>query len=125
MIDKNMKILFVEDSEVQQELGIYRFDSLGFSNVIGVWNGIDAIAHIENNPVDLIISDWEMPEMDGIDLLRVVRSTPGLEKTPFVIMTASDNPARISTAKKEGVTEFLLKPVTNETLLETIKLIFN
>ncbi|MBT5550940.1 MAG: response regulator [Nitrospina sp.] len=125
MVDKTLKILFVEDSEVQQELGLYRLQDLGFSNVAGASNGLDAITYLENNPVDLIISDWEMPEMDGIDLLRVVRSTPDFQKIPFVVMSVNDNPKRISTAKKEGVMDFLLKPATNKTLLETIEKIFN
>ena len=125
MVDKTLKILFVEDSEVQKELGVYRLQDLGFSNVAGVSNGLDAVAYLERNPVDLIISDWEMPEMDGIDLFRVVRATPNFQKIPFVIMTADDNPNRISTAKKEGVMDFLLKPATNKTLLETIEKIFN
>jgi CheY-like chemotaxis protein len=125
MVDKTLKILFVEDSEVQKELGVYRLQDLGFSNVAGVSNGLDAVAYLERNPVDLIISDWEMPEMDGIDLFRVVRATPNFQKIPFVIMTADDNPNRISTAKKEGVMEFLLKPVINKTLLETIEKVIN
>lgn len=124
-MDKTLKILFVEDSEVQQELGIYRFESLGFKNVTGVSNGVDAIAYLEENPVDLIISDWEMPKMDGIDLLRVVRETPDFKKIPYILMTVHDDDNKISIAKKEGVTEFSCKPVTSETLLETIEKIFN
>ena len=63
--------------------------------------------------------------MDGIDWLRVVRSTPDFQKIPFVMMTLEDNPKKVSIAKKEGVTEFLYKPATHETLLETVEKIFN
>jgi two-component system, chemotaxis family, chemotaxis protein CheY len=124
-MDKTLKILFVEDSDVQNELGQYRFESLGFSNFIGVFNGLDAIAYLEENQVDLIISDWDMPKMDGIDLLRVVRETPSFQKIPFIIMTVHDDHDKIAIAKKEGVTEYLCKPVSNETLLETIEKVFS
>jgi len=124
MLDKTLKILFVEDSEVQQELGIYRLQDIGFNNVAKASNGLDAIAYLESNPVDLIISDWEMPEMDGMDLLRVVRSTPDIQETPFIIMTVNNNPNRVSIAESEGVAEFLCKPVGNEALLKTIEKIF-
>ena len=127
MVDKNIKILLVEDSDVQKELAIYRFESLDFNNVTGISNGLEAISYLEAGPVDvdLIISDWDMPEMNGIDLLRVVRETPDFQKTPFFLMTIHDDDNKISIAKKEGVTEFLCKPVTNETLLETIKKVFS
>jgi len=124
-VDKTLKILFVEDSEFQQEMGLVKFKDLGFSNVVGASNGLDAIAYLENNPVDLIISDWEMPKMNGIDLLKVVRSNPDFQKIPFIILTIEDNPEKAFTAKKEGVTEFLWKPATTENLLETIDKIFN
>jgi two-component system, chemotaxis family, chemotaxis protein CheY len=125
MVDKTIKILFVEDSEVQQELGIYRLENLGFRNVTGVSNGVEAIAYVEKNPVDLIISDWDMPEMDGLEFLKSIRSKPDLQNIPFVMMTADGKPAKDFAAKKEGVTEFLLKPVSNETLSGIIKKIFN
>ena len=126
-MDKNIKILLVEDSDVQKELAIYRFESLGFNNVTGVSNGLEAISYLEAGrvDVDLIISDWDMPEMNGIDLLRVVRETPDFQKTSFFLMTIHDDDNKISIAKKEGVTEFLCKPVTNETLLEAIKKVFS
>ena len=127
MVDKNIKILLVEDSDVQKELAISRFESLDFNNVTGVSNGLEAISYLEAGPVDvdLIISDWDMPEMNGIDLLRVVRETPDFQKTPFFLMTIHDDDNKISIAKKEGETEFLCNPVTNETLLETIKKVFS
>jgi len=125
MVDKNIKILLVEDSDVQNELAIYRFESLGFNNVIGVPNGLAAISYLEGGSVDLIISDWDMPEMNGIDLLRVVRETPSSQKIPFIILTIHDDDNKISIAKKEGVTEFLCKPVTTETLLETLEKVFS
>jgi two-component system, chemotaxis family, chemotaxis protein CheY len=125
MVDKAIRILFAEDSEVQQELGVYRLEHLGFSNVAGVSNGVEAMAHLENNSVDLIISDWDMPQMDGLSLLKLVRSNPDLQNIPFVMMTAYSNPENDSTAHKEGVSDFLLKPVTNETLIGIIQKIFN
>jgi CheY-like chemotaxis protein len=124
MVDKNLKILFVEDSEVQQELGVYRFEDLGFSNVVVVSNGLEAISHLEKNPVDLIISDWEMPEMDGIGFLIAVRLKPNFEKIPFIMMTADSSPAKEFMAQKEGATGFLLKPASDETLLKSIEKVF-
>jgi two-component system, chemotaxis family, chemotaxis protein CheY len=66
IMDKTLKILIVEDSDVQKELAIHRLASLGFNNVTGVSNGLDAIAFLEGNSVNLIISDWEMPGINGM-----------------------------------------------------------
>ena len=105
-MDKNIKILVVEDTDYQ--LGIYSFtlDHLGYKNVVLAKNGSEAFSLLEKDPVDLIISDCEMPEMDGLSLLRKVRTTPSHQDVPFIMITGLGDEETKKEAIKEGVTDF-------------------
>jgi two-component system, chemotaxis family, chemotaxis protein CheY len=124
-MDKTLRILIVEDSDAMKKLALENLECLGFNNAIGVSNGVEAVAYLGGNPVDLIISDWEMPELNGIGLLRAVRKTPPLQEIPFILMSIHNDFNQTSVAKNEGVTDFLCKPVTLETLSKAIEKIFS
>ncbi|MBT3365638.1 MAG: response regulator [Nitrospina sp.] len=124
-MEKTLKILIVEDSDVMNKLALENLEVLGFKNATGVSNGVEAMAYLEENPVDLIISDWEMPKLNGLGLLKAIRKTPSLQEIPFILMSIHDDFNQTSVAKNEGVTEYLCKPVTVETLSEAIEKIFS
>jgi two-component system chemotaxis response regulator CheY len=84
----------------------------GFSQVVGAEDGNIALDHISRRRFDLIVSDWNMGEMDGVELLRKVRATPSTAKTPFILVTASLTEHAWRAAIEHGATDFLVKPFT-------------
>lgn len=96
---------------------------MGYNNLLESDDGINAwplieAAQKEGSPFDFIVSDWNMPEMSGIDLLIKIRSTPGLEKLPFLMITAETDAENLVAAEKEGVSGFIKKPFTIDHLKE-------
>lgn len=109
-------ILIVEDSELQREICIVQLQQIGFEKITGAANGVEALDYLENNPVDLIVSDWEMPEMDGLELLRTVKENPKLQKIPFLILTVHNDPKKNQEALDLGAMDFIIKPSTPDSL---------
>ena len=109
-------ILIVEDSELQREICIVQLQQIGFEKIIGAANGKEALNHLENNPVDLIVSDWEMPEMDGLGLLKAVKGNAKLKDIPFLILTVHDDPEKNQEALNLGALDFIVKPSTPDSL---------
>jgi two-component system, sensor histidine kinase and response regulator len=109
-------ILIVEDSELQKEICIVQLQQIGFENITGAANGIEALDHLEHNPVDLIVSDWEMPEMDGLGLLKAVKDNDKLRDIPFLILTVHDDPKKNQEALNLGALDFIVKPSTPDSL---------
>lgn len=75
----------------------------------------------ENLPVDIVLVDWTMPEMNGLAFLAAVRADPGLAKTPVLLVTGDGNPAQLAQARETGADGVLVKPVTNRILMDKIK----
>jgi CheY-like chemotaxis protein len=88
----------------------------GFQNIVTAGDGTAALEHLGEWRFDLIVSDWNMPLMDGVDLLRRVRRHPPTARTPFILMTASLTEYAWRGAIEHGATEFLLKPFTLDAL---------
>ena len=109
-------ILIVEDSELQREICIVQLQQIGFENITGAANGIEALDHLEHNPVDLIVSDWEMPELDGLGLLQAVKDDPKLKDIPFLILTVHNDPEKNQEAISLGALDFIVKPSTPDSL---------
>ncbi|MCC2097829.1 MAG: response regulator [Hyphomicrobiales bacterium] len=83
----------------------------GFSHIVAATNGAEAIEHLKEWRFDIILSDWNMTPMDGLDLLRALRAMPGVGNTPFVLLTASLSETAWRGAIDLGATDFLLKPI--------------
>jgi len=103
---------------------------VGFTNIAEADDGATAWPMIENaikegRPYEFIVSDWNMPQMSGLDLLKNVRSTPGLEKLPFLMITAEAEQGNVVIAVKAGVSNFIVKPFSAQVLKEKIDRIFN
>jgi two-component system chemotaxis response regulator CheY len=116
MVKKNMSILVVDD------LGSMRMQirdllwQMGFQNILEARDGNQAMALLERNRVDFIISDWNMPESDGMELLRHVRSHEVYEKLPFLMLTALSERENVIEAVQAKVSNYLVKPFTPESL---------
>jgi two-component system chemotaxis response regulator CheY len=124
-----IKILVVDDMTTMRHFIITMLTEVGFTNTNEANDGITALpmivnAHKEGTPYDIILSDWNMPEMSGIDLLKIIRSTKELEKMPFIMITMEAEQEYIEIAIKGGVNDFLVKPFTEKMLGDKIKKVF-
>lgn len=124
-IDKNMKVLVVDDFSTMRRIVKNILRQLGFNNILEADDGTTAASLLEREKVDLIISDWNMPNMTGIELLRHVRSTDELKDTPFLMVTAEAQQENIIEAVKAKVSNYIVKPFTADTLNEKIEKIFS
>jgi chemotaxis signal transduction protein/ABC-type nitrate/sulfonate/bicarbonate transport system substrate-binding protein len=120
-LNKNIRILLVEDASVMRKMETKTLNSLGLNNIKEAENGIDAIEFLKTDPkVDLIISDWNMPEMDGFEFLQWVRSNEPTKNVPFLMATGRGEKKEIEKAAEAGVSSFISKPFNKDELLEKI-----
>ncbi len=110
------KILIVEDSDLQREICIVQLQQIGFEKITGATNGVEALNYMADNPVDLIVSDWEMPEMDGLEFLQNVKGNPKFKDIPFLILTVHNHPEKNQVALDQGALDFIIKPSTPDSL---------
>lgn len=116
-VDKNMKILIVDDYQTMLRILRNLLRQLDFRNVVEASDGGAALQQLRGAPdVGLIISDWNMEPMTGIQLLREVRADPKLKSTPFIMVTAESKPENVIAAKQAGVSNYIVKPFNAETL---------
>ncbi len=121
-MNKNLSFLIVDDDMLAIDVVVNFLKSAGFQWLYTQHNGKAALEFLEKNTVDIIISDWEMPEMDGLGLLREVRNNPKLAKTPFIMIASqtSHEKMKVLDAKNTGVDAYLVKPFRKSMLLERI-----
>ncbi len=120
-----MSILIVDDFSTMRQIVKKSLNSLGFNNVTEATDGNDALHKLENGQFNFIISDWNMPNMMGIDLLKTIRSSEKLKSLPFLMVTAEANRDNIIEAAKAGVSQYIIKPFTIDALEQKITAIFN
>ncbi|MGK9475343.1 chemotaxis protein CheW [Melioribacter sp. OK-6-Me] len=120
-MDKNIRILLVEDAGVMRQMEIKTLNSLGYVNIVEAENGVHAVEYLKDNPeVDLIISDWNMPQMDGFELLKWVRENQSTSKIPFLMATGRGEKKEVEKANEAGVSSFISKPFNKDELQEKI-----
>jgi chemotaxis signal transduction protein/CheY-like chemotaxis protein/ABC-type nitrate/sulfonate/bicarbonate transport system substrate-binding protein len=120
-VDKNIKILLVEDAGVMRKMEIKTLNSLDFNNVSEAENGKEAIEILKKDPAfELIISDWNMPVMDGFELLNWVRSNENTGNIPFLMATGRGEKKEVEKASEAGVSSFISKPFNKDELFEKI-----
>lgn len=124
-MDKNMSILIVDDFSTMRQIVKKSLNSLGFHNVTEASDGNDALHKLESGQFNFIISDWNMPNMMGIDLLKAIRAHEKLKGLPFLMVTAEANRDNILEAAKAGVSQYIIKPFTVDALEQKITAIFN
>jgi len=119
-----MKILVVDDFSTMRRIIKNLLRDLGFSNTAEADDGTSALPMLQNGNFDLLITDWNMPGMQGIDLLRAVRADPKLVNLPVLMVTAESKRDQIVEAAQSGVNGYIVKPFTAITLKEKLEKIF-
>jgi len=123
-MDLNMKVLIVDDFATMRRILRNILKQIGFKNMIEADNGKNALKELKKEKVDLIMCDWNMPEMPGIDLLKNIKADDELKDIPFVMVTAEAQKDNIVEAVKAGVSNYVVKPFTAETITEKLKKVF-
>ncbi|OQY13466.1 MAG: response regulator [Desulfobacteraceae bacterium 4572_19] len=120
-MDTSIKILVVDDFATMRRIMKNILKQLGFSKIIEADDGTTAFDELEKGTFDLIISDWNMPKMSGIDLLRKVRSGGTHQKVPFLMVTAEAQKHNVIEAVQAGVSNYVVKPFTADAILEKLQ----
>ncbi|WP_191602987.1 response regulator [Marinomonas algicola] len=119
---KNVSFLIVDDSQsVRSVVKSTVYNQLGSQRILSAANGLAAKMILQKQAVDIIISDLEMPHLDGFELLSFVRSHPKMKSTPFIMMTSEDSKDFVVNAIEKGVNQYLVKPFTTEKLEDAIR----
>ncbi len=115
-VDKNMNILIVDDYKTMLRIIRNLLKQLGFNNVDEASDGSDALQKLRDKGYGLVISDWNMEPMTGLQLLREVRKDMKLKDTPFIMITAESKTDNVVAAKEAGVNNYIVKPFNADTL---------
>ena len=117
-VDKNMNILIVDDYNTMLRIIRNLLKQLGFSNVDDAADGSAAFEKVQQKKYDLIISDWNMEPMSGLELLKQIRASDGedYQNVPFIMVTAESKTENVIMAKQAGVNNYIVKPFNAETL---------
>lgn len=119
-IDRNINILVVDDFSTMIRIVTNLLKELGFTNIDDANDGSKAWPMIQSGKYDFVVSDWNMPEMTGIELLKKVRADETLKDMPFMLITAEQKRSQILEAAQAGVDGYIVKPFTAATLKEKI-----
>lgn len=123
-MDKGMKILVVDDFATMRRIIRNLLRDLGFNNSEEADDGVTALPMVKTGRYDFLITDWNMPLMEGIDLVRSIRANPELHDLPILMVTAEARREQIVAAAEAGVNGYIVKPFTAQTLEQKIAKIF-
>lgn len=123
-MDKNMPILIVDDYKTMLRIIRNLLKQLGFDNVDEATDGSTALQRLRDKSYGLVISDWNMEPMTGLQLLKEVRADGRLKHIPFVMVTAESKTENVVAAKEAGVTNYIVKPFNAETLKQKLVAVF-
>ncbi|MFZ3115497.1 MAG: response regulator [Syntrophales bacterium] len=117
---KEMKILVVDDFATMRKVVRNLLKQGGYENIVEAEDGVVALRMIKAQKIDFVISDWNMPNMTGLELLKAVRADAEVSATPFLMVTAEALQDNVIAAVKAGVSNYIVKPFTSEVLSEKI-----
>jgi two-component system chemotaxis response regulator CheY len=123
-VDLSMPVLVVDDYNTMIRIIRNLLKQLGFEDIDDAADGSAALAKMKEKKYGLVISDWNMEPMTGYELLKEVRANPGLNKTPFIMVTAESKTENVIAAKKAGVNNYIVKPFNAQTLKSKIEAVF-
>lgn len=119
--DTSIKVLVVDDFATMRRIVKGVLKGLGFNQIIEAGDGTAALQELKKESVGLIVSDWNMPKMTGLDLLKAVRADEKLKSIPFIMVTAEGQKDNVIDAVKAGVSNYIVKPFTPETFGEKLE----
>nr|WP_320015909.1 response regulator [uncultured Desulfobacter sp.] len=120
-MDTSIKILIIDDFATMRRILKNILKQLGFKNLVEADDGTTALDVLESQKIDLIISDWNMPKMTGLELLKKVRASTEYKKTPFLMVTAEAQKQNVIEAVQAGVSNYVVKPFTAEAISDKLK----
>lgn len=124
MADDKTRFLVVDDFSTMRRILRNLLKELGYTNVDEAEDGVAALHKLESQPYDFVITDWNMPNMDGLTLLRKIRSNDKLKHLPVLMVTAEAKKENIIAAAQAGASGYIVKPFTAAVLAEKIDRIF-
>lgn len=124
MTGPNTKFLIVDDFSTMRRIIRNLLKELGYTNVDEAEDGVMALSKLRNEQFDFVVSDWNMPNMDGLEMLKNIRADPALSKLPVLMVTAEAKKENIIAAAQAGASGYVVKPFTAATLDEKLSKIF-
>jgi two-component system chemotaxis response regulator CheY len=124
MADKNMKFLVVDDFSTMRRIVRNLLKELGFNNADEAEDGVAALTKLRNGNFQFVVSDWNMPNMTGLELLKAIRADANLKHLPVLMVTAEAKKENIVEAAQSGASGYVVKPFTAATLEEKLNKIF-
>ena len=124
MPDPSMKFLVVDDFSTMRRIVRNLLKELGFNNVDEAEYGVVALQKLERGDFEFVVTDWNMPNMDGLALLQHIRKAPELKHLPVLMITAEAKKENIIAAAQAGASGYIVKPFTSATLSEKLQKIF-
>lgn len=124
MTNKNLKILVVDDFPTMRRIIRNLLKDLGYENVDEAEDGVMGLEKLRNGNFDLVVSDWNMPNLDGLEMLKQIRADANLSHLPVLMVTAEAKKENIIAAAQAGASGYVVKPFTAATLEEKLNKIF-
>jgi two-component system chemotaxis response regulator CheY len=121
MFNFGIKVLVVDDFPTMRRIVKNLLKQIGFENIDETEDGVQALNKLKSGNYGLVVSDWNMPNMQGIDLLRKIRQDDALKEMPFLMVTAEAEKEKVIEAIKAGVDNYIVKPFTAEVLKEKLE----
>lgn len=123
-INLNMKVLVVDDFATMRKIVRNILKQIGFTNIVEADDGVNALSIIKNEKIDFVVTDWNMPNMTGLELLQNIRAEKSANDVPVLMVTAEGLKENVVDAVKAGVDNYIVKPFTAETVQAKIEQIF-
>ncbi|OYY94316.1 MAG: two-component system response regulator [Hydrogenophilales bacterium 28-61-23] len=124
MADKNLKILVVDDFSTMRRIVRNLLKELGYTNVDEAEDGVAALQKLQGSNFQFVVTDWNMPNMTGVELLRAIRADATLKHLPVLMITAEAKKENIIEAAQSGASGYIVKPFTAGTLEEKLNKVF-
>jgi len=116
-----MKILVVDDSSTMRRIVKNCLEQMGNHDIVMAGDGVDAIVKLKEHTFDLVLTDWNMPNMDGLTLLKKLRADENFKNVPIIMVTTESEKANVVTALKEGANNYIVKPFRPEIVKSKIE----
>ena len=122
--EKDLKIMVVDDFSATRTIVINYLSKLGYKNTVEAEDGFSALAKLKSALFDLVVTDWSMSDMSGLDLLKQIRADSDLKHIPVLMVTSEDLHGNIVTAIKAGLNDYIVRPFEEHTFKQKLEKIF-